>query len=171
MGREIRRVPLGWQHPKKDPDNRYFREDSDNFQPLYDRGYNQEAKKWIEGLLLWESGERTTDNPKYTYFWEYEGSPPDKEYYRPDWTEEEMNGYCLYETVSEGTPVSPVFATLDELAEYLAEHGDFWDKRRGNGGWGIERAKAFCNMGWAPSFVGTSDGVFEGKLMANLHKK
>lgn len=171
MGREIRRVPLNWKHPKKEPDDLHYREGSDNYQPLYDRGYNQEAKEWMAGLLRWEAGDRTTDDTEYNYFWEYEGWPPDKKYYRPDWTEEQMNGYCLYETVSEGTPVSPVFDTLYGLAEYLAGNGDFWDQKRGHGGWGIARAKAFCETGWAPSFVSTSNGIFEGKLMADFQQE
>ena len=32
-------------------------------------------------------------------------------------------GWCLYETTSEGTPVTPVFATSEELVEHLVEHG------------------------------------------------
>jgi hypothetical protein len=56
---------------------------------------------------------------------------------------------------------------LDELAEYLAEYGDFWDDRRGNGGWGIERANAFCKSGWAPSFIMSENtGLVEGKLFS-----
>lgn len=31
-------------------------------------------------------------------------------------------GYMLWQTISEGGPVSPVFETLDELAEWLADH-------------------------------------------------
>lgn len=41
------------------------------------------------------------------------------------WTETEPpegDGYQLWETCSEGSPVSPVFATLDALCEYAAVH-------------------------------------------------
>lgn len=38
-------------------------------------------------------------------------------------------GYCLYETVSEGTPVTPVFETADELVEYLVNFGNFWGEK------------------------------------------
>lgn len=37
-------------------------------------------------------------------------------------------GWCLYETVSEGTPVTPVFATADELIDHLATVGQDWDQ-------------------------------------------
>lgn len=38
-------------------------------------------------------------------------------------------GYCLYQTVSEGTPVTPVFETKNELVDYLVEHGNFWAEK------------------------------------------
>jgi hypothetical protein len=41
-----------------------------------------------------------------------------------DWTAEEPptgDGYQLWEDVSEGSPVSPVFASLDELCAWAAE--------------------------------------------------
>lgn len=38
-------------------------------------------------------------------------------------------GYCLYEEVSEGTPVTPVFATEEELVDYLVENGNFWGQK------------------------------------------
>lgn len=38
-------------------------------------------------------------------------------------------GYSLYETVSEGTPVTPVFATAEELIDYLVNVGTFWNEK------------------------------------------
>lgn len=60
-------------------------------------------------------------------FEEAEGSRPDPESYMPDFDgpEDEL-GWCLYETVSEGTPVTPVFATADELVEHLVTVGQDW---------------------------------------------
>jgi hypothetical protein len=37
-------------------------------------------------------------------------------------------GWCLYETVSEGTPVTPVFVTAEELVEHLATVGEDYDQ-------------------------------------------
>ena len=34
----------------------------------------------------------------------------------------EGDGFQLWETTSEGSPISPVFATLDELCDYAADH-------------------------------------------------
>lgn len=63
--------------------------------------------------------------------------------------------FQVYETVSEGTPVTPPFATKDELVDYLSTRGDFWDQDRGDGPWKRERAEAFVRSGFAPSLVVT----------------
>lgn len=71
-------------------------------------------------------------------------------------------GWQLWETVSEGSPISPVFATAEELAQWLttAEGG----KVTGPSGvpMTIEQARGFVGEGWAPSFVGDADGVHDG---------
>jgi len=164
MGREIRKVPVGWEHPKT---HHHVR--GEEYRPMLKESYEVRAEEWLKNCILWAKGEHPNQNPEYKYFWDYDGNPPDKDYYAPNWTDEEKNGFAVYETVSEGTPVSPTFATREELAQYLAENGDFWDQKRRNGGWGIEQARAFCNAGWAPSMIGTSQGFFEGKLMVG-HK-
>lgn len=58
-----------------------------------------------------------------------EGERPDAADYMPvfDVPEDDL-GWCLYETVSEGTPVTPVFATADELVDHLATVGQDWDQ-------------------------------------------
>lgn len=62
--------------------------------------------------------------------WEHDhgGRPVDG--YMPDFdVPEDELGWCLYETVSEGTPVTPVFATVEELVEHLATVGEDWDQK------------------------------------------
>lgn len=60
------------------------------------------------------------------------------------------DGWQLWETVSEGSPVSPVFATSDDLATWMSDpaRGDRW----------VPPAVAakFIADGWAPSFVGSA---------------
>ncbi len=150
MGREIRRVPPNWDHPKQEGwgDGR--------LQPMYDATYESVRNEWIEGFKAHKPEEHDGED-----FWEYRGGPPDRKYYRP-WKDEEATWFQLWETVSEGTPVSPPFETAEALAHYLAENGDFWDQRRGNGGWGIERARRFVACGWAPSFVMTAGVAYQG---------
>jgi len=141
MGREVRMVPPNWEHPK---DSEWWRAERGDLQPMFDEQYEAVRDRWIAGLIAHNRDE----NDGYD-FWEWEGGPPERVMFRP-WKDEEATWFQLWETVSEGTPVSPPFATRDELARYLAEHGDFWDEKRGAGGWGAERAKAFVLLGWAP---------------------
>lgn len=153
MGREIRRVIPNWEHPK--------REDG-SYQPMYNETYKEAADDWIHNFLLWQKGEHP-DQLKYQdeneilneYYWEWAGMPPHKKYYKyylPE-TEQEKTWYQAYETVSEGTPVTPPFATKEELIDYLVDHGDFWDQQRGNGGWSRENAQSFVEKEWAPTMI------------------
>ena len=167
MGREIRMVPPNWEHPMKDPPPIHWipgvglRHDP-SFQPMYDKTFDDAAKDWRDEFAKWERGEResyfnASEYPNGIEFWEWHGEPPDRKYYRP-WKDEDATWVQLWETVSEGTPVSPPFATREELAQYLAVNGDYWDQKRGDGGWGIESARAFVEVGWAPSMM-VRDGV------------
>ena len=116
--------------------------------------------EWYEGYLLWEKGEHPSQNEDN--YWDYEGSPPEPEFYRPKWKKEEMTWFQMYETVSEGTPVTPPFATKAELVDYLVENGDFWDKIRGHGGWQRANAEKFVESGWSPSgMLNTTTGEYK----------
>lgn len=124
MGREIRRVPLDWEHPK-DEHGSYMR--------LYDKDYESAGVEWEKEYDLWQQGQHPDQLSEtwgnhlkehgYRFFWEW-SSPPDKEYYRErKWSDEEAMGYQIYETISEGTPTSPVFATLEDMGTWLAKQG------------------------------------------------
>lgn len=158
MGREIRKVIPNWEHPKKDYPNYQTQRMEPGYRPLYDCSYREASEEWRKGFAEWEGGERQAqfaDDGKDYEFWDWESMPPNKEYYRPDWKPEEMTWVQIYETVSEGTPVTPPFATRAELVDYLVANGDFWDQKRGDGGWSRENAEAFVSEGYAPSLVVT----------------
>lgn len=168
MGRELRMVPPNWEHP------RYTREYAPHsgrvgdYKPLHDRDYEAEAREWLENCAEWELGKHPSQKDSETakeckHYWEYNGNPPDKDFYRPLWKPEDMTRYQVYETVSEGTPVSPPFATKEELIEYLVANGDFWDQQRGNKGWSRKAAENFVmDTGWAPSLIISDRGVESG---------
>lgn len=64
------------------------------------------------------------------------------------------DGYQIWETVSEGSPISPVFATPEELARHMVSNP--WGADRGSS---FESWMKFINgPGWAPSMV-IADGV------------
>lgn len=67
-------------------------------------------------------------------------------------------GYQIWETVSEGSPISPVFATPEALAKHMA--GTRWGADDGTP---YETWLKFINgPGWAPSMVGTAAGLLSG---------
>jgi len=177
MGREVRRVPPNWSHPETERSN-----GQTGKQPMFDKTYASARAEWLEGLRKWEAGEDPdreqfkNDDGSYQDYWEWTGNPPDRVYYRP-WRDEEATWFQLWETVSEGTPITPPFTTREELAAYLAEKGDEWDQKRagdpraaalfgiklGKPGWGRARAEAFVKAGWAPSFAISNGRALESK--------
>jgi hypothetical protein len=85
-----------------------------------------------------------------------------------EWDGEEVNppkgpGYQMWENVSEGSPVSPVFATADELAHWLGEHcsetGNYYE-------W-----QAMIEEGYAPSLVMTGGRIMTGVQAALYYKQ
>ena len=135
MGREIRRVPEGWEHP---------RDERGNYKPLYDQAYEDACKEWKEGYAQWERGEHPYQSD--SEFWDGWTSPPNEDYYRSTPSGTQFNGepthYQIYQTVSEGSPVSPKFVSLEQLVDWLVEQGT-----------ARSSAEAFAKGGWAPSMV------------------
>ena len=72
------------------------------------------------------------------------------------------DGYQMWETVSEGSPISPVFRTSLELAEWLAANR----KNTVDEGTTVEQWMAFIEgPGWAPSGIKTdASGVQSGVI-------
>lgn len=165
MGREIRRVPPNWEHPKE------YRRHGYDYKPLLDKSYDVDAKRWLDNCLAWAKGEHRDQlnldpgETRPTYYWEWNGRPPDPEsYVKYDKDDAVCTWWQCYETVSEGTPVSPPFATAEELIDYLATNGDFWEQSRA-----AEEQRPlqlpqrstvekFVYGGWAPSIVIATKG-------------
>lgn len=134
---------------------------------MYDETFADAVAEWKEGLRKWELEKSKEPDGSYLEYWEVNSPPPERAYYRP-WKDEDATWFQLWETVSEGTPVSPPFKTKQELADYLAANGDEWDQKRclepdwtqlwggepGVSGWGKDRAERFVfGSGWSPSMV------------------
>lgn len=159
MGREIRQVIPNWDHPRRRCEHSPWmggcdeakRNNGQCYQPMYDQDYDAAAREWLRDCIA-HSKKKHTD-PESKYYWDYSGPPPDKAFYRPKWSDHERTWVQIYETVSEGTPVTPPFATKAELVEYLVQHGDFWDQLRGNGGWSRANAERFVEDEFAPSMM------------------
>jgi hypothetical protein len=151
MGREIRRVPPNWEHPK---------DENGDYKSLHDWDYETAGREWLENCIAWENGtygwlqEHPEEKEETPFYWDWDGGPPDPDYCRPKF-EEEPTWYQMYETVSEGSPVTPPFETKEELLEYLVEYGTFWDQMDGKGGWDREIAQRFVDSGYASSMIVT----------------
>jgi len=131
---------------------------------MHDGSFTKAAEEWKQGFVAWEKGHNTYfDRPREEdeteEFWEYAGGPPDRAYYMPDWAEESQTHYQMYEDTSEGTPISPVMATPEELARWLVENGAsaFADETASYEAW-LRVAKG----AWAPSAVTSNQGITSG---------
>jgi hypothetical protein len=168
MGREVRMVPADWQHPKYPADHPepHLR---DSHIPLYGRSFASEDAEWNEGHAKWQKGfvknygsggkwrARTPDDgPTYS---QWSGERPSPDHYMPDWPREARTHLMMYEDTSEGTPISPAFATPEELARWLADNGA---SSFGNSTATYEQWLRVCKGGWAPSMVMDSNGLRSG---------
>lgn len=162
MGREIRRVPADWEHPKVSKPNFRTGRMEDVYQPLFNQPFEKRAREWMDAAIAWDNGtdpDCAEHKATHPFYWQWAGDPPDPKYYRPDWPEGIATHYQVYETVSEGTPVTPHFATKEELIDYLVEYGDEWDQKRtveghqSSAGWARENAESFVKSEWAPSLI------------------
>lgn len=101
---------------------------------------------------------------------EFWPSPEAKKLY-DEWEEEEPpagEGWQMWETVSEGSPISPVFASPEELARWLADRDA---SAGGMQGASYAQWLGMIRAGWAPSMVIDADGVKSGvQAVAELHR-
>lgn len=138
MSREIRKVNIGWEHPERD---RIIRRDYDGkeFIPLSE--YNEEHKCDCEYCDV---------NSSDGYM------PKIKKPF----------GYCLYESVSEGTPITPVFKTKEKLKDYLIENGDFWGNE-----WDEKSVEIIVEDEYAPSIIMTGGKIYSPNEIGNISNK
>lgn len=145
MSREVRRVPLDWQHPKS-TDVSWSRGKPVPV-PLFPR------EDYEDHLAEWErmDPQEQQEEPR-----------PQSDQYMPDFSgvpEDDM-GWCMYETTSEGTPLSPVFKTQEELARWLADNGA---SASGCMTATYDQWLATIRRGWAPSMMfSPSTGLVSG---------
>ncbi|ORL48623.1 Hypothetical protein (plasmid) [Pseudomonas putida] len=122
MTREVRKVPANWQHPS----DGNFPDGKPRFDPLFSANrFISRAAQWDEDATKWELGEfpeEADDNDRALSFEEWDGPRPNPDDYMPLWPESECTHFMMYELSTEGTPISPAFETLEELATWLADN-------------------------------------------------
>lgn len=154
MGREVRRVPKDWQHPLQYSDEPW---DWSKGRPT--GGFGGERFKPLHELTVpirelqaeWdqERADYEAEHPDEDYA-AYAGNRPTSDDYMPYWPEEERTHYQMYESTSEGTPISPVCETPEELARWLTDNkastfASFTAT--------YEEWLTMCKAGWAPSMM------------------
>lgn len=156
MGREVRRVPSNWVHPEG--------------RSLLD-GFGKALARWTEEKSQWDAGMREDygkwdpANPNGRHwqqrtgeelsmsFDEWYGQQPDPTDYMPEWPEGERTHYQMYETTSEGSPISPVMESPEVLARWLTDNN----------------ASAFGGMGATyEQWLGVCGGSPAGGLLIDL---
>lgn len=139
MGYEIRSVPADWVHPREMHGEK-------NHIPLLGRDYNEEAADWYRQAAQWQRGEHPhqlegAEVKRGTYVhraldckWYHEWGPErptSGKYHYMDYHigDRPRTHFQYYETVSEGTPRSPVFATEQEAQQWMNDNndGNDWD--------------------------------------------
>ncbi len=168
MGREVRRVPANWQHPKQQvPDYRTGRM-VERFKPLFPgERYQPAVDDWDEECAKWKTGTHQDLNEPAAKGMTYEqwaGQRPHRDDYMPNWPAEQRTHLMMYEDTSEGTPISPAFETPEELARWLVDNkaSAFGSDTGSYGGW-LRVARG----GWAPSMI-VANGVIANGVEASL---
>jgi hypothetical protein len=136
MSRAVRLVPGSWEHPR-DAEGKYI--------PLLSSfPYNEEEIQ--EGLA---DGSLSGDGPHYG------------RNLMPEWSEEERTHLQMYETTTEGTPISPVMETAEGLARWLADNKvSAWAGQPASYSSWLEMIQ---EGGWAPSAC-----MIDGKLVSGV---
>jgi hypothetical protein len=166
MGREVRKVPAEWQHPKhwvtgmRGPEERYT--------TLYaGESYQARVDEWDDECAKWKNGTHPDLNypsAKSMVYEEWAGNRPHRGDYMPNWPESERTHYMMYEDTSEGTPISPAFATPEELARWLADTNA---SAFGSEGASYESWLRVARGGWAPSMVITPERGIQNGVAAS----
>ena len=151
MGREVRMVPKDWEHPV-DEDGRFIPLfNGEEYQDDLTR-WNLHNDKWNDGLRDdYAGGWRPRDGSEgCDNYSEWDGDKPAADEYMPIFSSDEATCLMMYETCSEGTPISPAFESPEELAKWLAESNAsaFGNMTASYGQW-LE----MINAKWAPSMV------------------
>ncbi len=157
MGREVRRVPADWQHPKHHTWRLPGPQWLEVYKPLYPgEDYQARVDEWDEECAKWKAGWRPDrcDDPesRAMCYEQWAGQRPHRDDYMPNWPAEQRTHLMMYENTSEGTPISPAFETPEELARWLADTGA---SAFGSDTASYEAWLRVAQGGWAPSAVYT----------------
>lgn len=151
MGREVRMVPPGWEHPR-DGKGRYI--------PLIDGDFDADDQEWTAGRIKYAVEGKVRDYDAGVLGWkdkpadapykyaDWSGRRPDPCDYMPKWSKAEAAHFQMYETCTEGTPISPPMESPESLAKWLSENNA---SAFGGATATYDQWIAMIGCGWAPS--------------------
>lgn len=149
MGREVRRLPADWQHPKHEVTDWRTGRTVERYKPLYPgERYAREAAEFL--------AKANAEGLQEAIDW---CGCPNRADYMPDWPAEQRTHLMMYENTSEGTPISPAFKTPEELARWLTDNNA---SAFGSSGATYEAWLHIARGGWAPSMVVSAAGIQSG---------
>lgn len=167
-------VPPGWRHPKS-AEGKYI--------PLFKGSFTSADEDWNEGYAAWQRGEienygakdgeskwrpkseSALESVSYT---EWAGGRPSPDDYMPAFPEGSATMLCMYEDTTEGTPISPAFATPEELARWLADNNA---SAFGGMTATYEQWLATCLAGWSISVVIEGGRMMSGVEFEGTHAR
>ena len=130
MAYELRQVPASWQHPK-DADGKHV--------PLYGEPFENAHLLWLAGDPMHPSDEPEPEKCDL--------GAPKRGTYVP-FSAAEATHYQVYEDTTEGTPISPVLASKEDVVAWLVREAIR-----------PEDAAAFVEIGSVPTKVTFADGT------------
>lgn len=121
LSREVRRVPLNYEHPKKSRYDVQTMTYVEDFQPVCDRFYVPAVREWLANWERWQTNPDPAGGG--CSFEEWDGNGPDPDYHYPGeaWPDGAEMGIRMYESVSEGTPISAVYPDTPGGREAMAQ--------------------------------------------------
>ena len=165
MGREVRRVPVNWNHPKDKKGKfiplkddyigalKYYRDDVDSFIKQMTKIIKKGSTKLYDNIF-------NDSEELYDYLTEDSLEPPDIKEFMPS-----GSWYQLYENVSEGTPLSPTFEKPEELVDWLTNNKDYWGTQ-----WTKEGAEHIVNSGFAMSGILSNGRIYKPEEQYLINK-
>jgi hypothetical protein len=155
MGREIRRVPANWEHPKNE-EGHYLNLHFDIIGSIDSIIEDMKEYKSLVAEFLKSGKVKRYDQffEDFEELTEYLFAEEDHTYL----TKFMPNGewYQLYQNVGEGTPLSPPFETKQELVDWLSNNKDYWGNQ-----WTREGATHIVEVGHALSGIMAGGKIYK----------
>jgi hypothetical protein len=157
MGIKVRMVPPDWVHPEDESLSEDFTQRHADWVETRDQFNNGMVRDWGSPLdKAWKPKDARNAGVSLE---EWAGSEPIASEYMPEWPAEVATHFMMYETVTEGSPISPAFATPEELALWLVDNNA---SAFGREGATYEQWLSTILRGFAPSAIITNNKIESG---------